>query len=267
MEGIAGVATRSQVRRGDDDYPAARLAMTREANAAIAGAFDGGAEHVLVSDAHGGMANLLPVDLDRRATLVFGSPKVPWGMMNGIGPEVDTCVFIGYHAAAGSANATMEHTFSSAHFTDFWVDEERWSELHVNAAVAGRFDATVAFLAGDDVICRMAEELLPGIATVATKSAIGRTAVASLHPAHACDLITAGVRDAVADRSGLKPFAPQAPHLLRVALMNSGMAEMCTHLPGTQRVDARTIQITCPDIGTLYNVVVCWAALAAQAPS
>ena len=38
MEGVAGVATREQCRRGASDYDIGRRLMTGEANAAIAGA-------------------------------------------------------------------------------------------------------------------------------------------------------------------------------------------------------------------------------------
>jgi D-amino peptidase len=39
MEGVAGVATLRQVWRGSDDFPAARMLMTREVNAAVDGSF------------------------------------------------------------------------------------------------------------------------------------------------------------------------------------------------------------------------------------
>ena len=55
-----------QVMRGTDDYLAARLLMTREANAAVAGAFEGGATSVVVNDSHGDMENLLPEEMDPR---------------------------------------------------------------------------------------------------------------------------------------------------------------------------------------------------------
>src|SRR5207302_4518436 len=69
MEGVAGIAHIRQVMRGTDDYPAARQLMTREANAAVAGAFAGGATRVVVNDSHGDMTNLLPDELDPRAEL------------------------------------------------------------------------------------------------------------------------------------------------------------------------------------------------------
>ena len=53
MEGVAGVATLDQVARGGHGYPRAQQLMTNEANAAIAGAFEGGATEVLINDSHG----------------------------------------------------------------------------------------------------------------------------------------------------------------------------------------------------------------------
>src|SRR5213080_3764548 len=82
MEGVAGIAHLRQVWRGSDDYPACRVLMTKEANAAVAGAFDGGATGVVVNDSHGDMANLLAEKLDPRAELVLGSPKT-LSMMQG----------------------------------------------------------------------------------------------------------------------------------------------------------------------------------------
>ncbi|KGT01787.1 D-aminopeptidase family protein [Burkholderia pseudomallei] len=41
--------------------------MTAEANAAVEGAFAGGATRVWVNDSHGGFRNLLPDGIDARA--------------------------------------------------------------------------------------------------------------------------------------------------------------------------------------------------------
>jgi D-amino peptidase len=111
MEGIAGIAHLQQVWRGSDDFPASRLLMTREANAAVAGAFDGGATGVVVNDSHGDMYNLLAEEMDPRAELLIGSPK-SWSMMQGFGPDFDVALFIGYHASAGTEGAVLDHTYS-----------------------------------------------------------------------------------------------------------------------------------------------------------
>ena len=95
MEGIGGITTVRQTTRGTDDYAWARQLMTQEANAAIAGAADAGALKIVVSDSHGDMGNLLPLELDPRAELVQGTPKLPWSMMTGIEEGFTGCVFLG----------------------------------------------------------------------------------------------------------------------------------------------------------------------------
>ena len=93
MEGVAGIATIDQVVRGGSGYPRAQELMTEEANAAIRGAFAGGAAEVLVNDSHGTMDNLLHDRLDPRARVVFGAPR-PSCMVQGITRDDDLAVFV-----------------------------------------------------------------------------------------------------------------------------------------------------------------------------
>src|SRR5438067_8447863 len=115
MEGIAGIAHIRQVMRGTDDYPRSRELMTEEANAAVAGAFDGGATRVVVNDSHGDMTNLLPDAMDHRAEFTLGSLKVPHSMMTGIGPGLGCALFIGDYAGAGTEGAVLDHKHSGRH--------------------------------------------------------------------------------------------------------------------------------------------------------
>lgn len=82
MEGCAGVVHVDQTRRTGNDYTQARRWMTLEANAAIRGAFAGGATRVVVNDSHGDMRNLLLDELDPRAELISGALK-PLSMVQG----------------------------------------------------------------------------------------------------------------------------------------------------------------------------------------
>ena len=83
MEGISGVVHGDHTGRDGQDYELARRLMTLEANAAIEGAFEGGADEIVVNDSHGTQRNLLPELLDPRAQLITGSPK-QLSMMAGI---------------------------------------------------------------------------------------------------------------------------------------------------------------------------------------
>src|SRR5439155_17078650 len=111
MEGVSGVVTWAQSGSDGHDYPAARESMTNEVNAAIGAAYDAGATEVVVVDAHGGGTNLRRTDIDRRALLISGLP-MPMGMMTGIDDSFAAVMFIGYHASASAANATMGHTYT-----------------------------------------------------------------------------------------------------------------------------------------------------------
>lgn len=120
MEGIAGVTGRSDITPGNWDYERFRHQMTNEANAAVQGAFLGGAETVIVPDSHGGMRNLLYEELDPRADLISGHNKM-LTMVEG-GQEADGAIFVGYHARAGSEAAVMDHTISGAMVHHWFVD-------------------------------------------------------------------------------------------------------------------------------------------------
>src|SRR5690349_15621309 len=85
LEGIAGVSHPRPTGRDDQEYPAAVELMVGETNAAIAGACEAGASDVLVNDSHGGMYNLRPAAIDRRARLLQGQKA--WSMVAGAAPH------------------------------------------------------------------------------------------------------------------------------------------------------------------------------------
>src|SRR4051812_37800679 len=179
MEGVAGVATVDQIVRGGTGYPRAQELMTEEANAAIRGAFSGGATEVLVNDSHGTMDNLLHDLLDPRARVVFGAPR-PSCMVQGITRDDDLAVFVGYHAAAG-ADGVLAHTFSS-NFTELRVNGAPMTEAEVNALYAASYGVPVAVVTGDDQICGVATKAFPGVSAVEVKRATGWSATDSLQP-------------------------------------------------------------------------------------
>ena len=96
MEGVTGVTTWDQVTPGHVEYGRFRRLMTEDVNAAVRGAFVGGADEVTVSDGHWNGGNILIEELDPRAQLNTGSPS-PYSMMQGIDEGVNGVFFVGYH--------------------------------------------------------------------------------------------------------------------------------------------------------------------------
>ena len=103
MEGIAGVSHAAPTQRGDSGYAAAVRLMDGEANAAIAGAFDGGATEVVVNDSHGSMFNLTPEAIDPRARLVQGRKPMSMVESADIG-RYDVALFVGLPRPRGSSD-------------------------------------------------------------------------------------------------------------------------------------------------------------------
>src|SRR5207245_9495230 len=221
MEGIAGIAHLQQVWRGTDDFPASRELMTAEANAAVAGAFDGGATNVVVNDSHGDMYNLLPEGLDPRAELIIGSPKT-LSMMQGFGPDFEVALFVGYHAAAGTQAAVLDHTYSGRLSYEVRLNGEPATEAELNAAFAGTYGVPVGLVTGDDKACAQPAKRLPGIRTVVVKEAYGRGVAKSMHPSAAREAIRKAAAEAAqaAGSGELKPYRPEPPFVLEADLVN-----------------------------------------------
>lgn len=262
MEGVAGIATFDQVIRGGFGYQRAQELMTGEANAAIAGAFDGGASEVIINDSHGTMDNLLHELLDPRARVVFGSPKAQC-MAEGLSPDCDVALFIGYHAPAG-ANGVLAHTFSS-HFTEVRINGAVVSEAEVNALYATSVGVPVGLLTGDDVICRIAQERMSGIATSEVKIAHGYTATNSLAPSVARDAIRAAAERAVRDAGSLTLPSLAELFVVGVDMPTPMAAELAMSIPGTVRTSDRGVECTVTSAGDVLGLIVVFYELAASA--
>jgi D-amino peptidase len=257
MEGVAGVTTRRHVTRGTDDFPLARTLMIEEANAAIAGAFDGGATHVVVTDSHSDMGNLVPDRIDPRAQLILGSPKLPWSMMAGIREGFGCALFVGYHAGGGTEAAVMDHTYTGS-FVDVRVNGETWNETHLNAALAGTFGVPVGLVTGDDKCCEQAEKRLPGIRTVVVKTGVARHVAVNVSPELARAKIRLAAAETVRDHGALEPFRPEPPFAIEVDLADTAMADVAALPPGTERPAPRTVRFEHEDFREGVRAFLTW---------
>ncbi|MGI4891529.1 MAG: M55 family metallopeptidase, partial [Janthinobacterium lividum] len=124
IEGVANVFHPEQTRAGNAEYERARRWMTAEADAAVRGAFDGGATEVLVNDSHGGFRNLIPDSIDRRARFVLGKPRY-LSMMAGVDGCNAVCM-IGYHARAGSRGVVGPPNKNMPGTRGRVIQEEMW---------------------------------------------------------------------------------------------------------------------------------------------
>jgi len=116
------------------------------------------------------------------------------------------------------------------------------------------------------VIYAVAEKAFPGVVTVPVKTALGRTAARSKHPAAAREAITAGAARAVASATAgtIRPVPIPDELVIEAELRPNGAAEMAALVPGTERTDARTVRYPAATPRTAMDVLIVWSALTSQ---
>jgi D-amino peptidase len=254
MEGITGVTTWDQVTPGHPEYARFRKLMTQDVNAAIRGAYDAGADEVIVADGHWNASNILIEELDPRARLNSGSPS-PFSMMQGIGESVNGVFFVGYHARNGSPEAVLDHTWSSKTVSNVWLNDTLTGEYGLNAALAGHFGVPVIMVSGDQTACGQMAELLGNVETAVVKQASGRFAADCLPPQVTEDMICLSAKRAVerlTEGDIPDPFVLDMPITVTVEFFTSDMADRATRIPFTKR-DGRCVSFTAQEMESAYN--------------
>jgi D-amino peptidase len=244
MEGIAGLSA-------TDDPLGPRL-MTREVNAAIAGAFAAGATRVVVNDAHGSHANLLQDQLDPRATLIRGSLK-PYGMMQGLDSTFHAVLFIGYHGRARTLGGFAAHTGSGI-VADLRVGGRSVGEAGMNTLYAAWYGVPVVFISGDSLAIVQMRELVPEVVGVAVKSGIWDRAVVTLSPDSA-QAVTA--REVARALRATRPRAVSVARPVAVELeyANPIYAHIAEGIPGVRRTGFSTVAFSAPDYPSAYRMI------------
>jgi len=247
MEGISGIVSSEQTNSEAREYQVARKWMAEDVNAVVAGLLAAGATEIVVNDSHGGMRNISPDDLRPEAALISGTPKA-LSMMAGFDGSFDACVFVGYHAKAGTASATLDHTISSSSVYEIKVNGVEVPELGLNAAIAGYYGVPVIMLSGDGAACRQAKSLLgDSLVTVPVKEALSRTAAKLVPLPEARRRLQEAAGEALLRRDQRKPFRFDPPCEFSLTFQNSAQAELGEALPGVTRPAARTLTFSTQD--------------------
>lgn len=247
MEGIWGVVHSDQTSADSRDYSYARKWMAEDVNAVVEGLLEAGATEVVVNDSHGSMRNILPQDFHPKASLISGSPK-PLSMMQGIDGSFAACIFVGYHAKAGTTSSILDHTISGSAMKSIKINGLELPELGINGAIAGYFKVPVIMLSGDAETCRQAKTILGSeIVTADVKEGLGRFAARLLPADEARRRLKEGAKQALLKRDKIAPFKLNPPLNFELEFQTSAQAEMPALLPQVKRTGPRTVTFTAND--------------------
>lgn len=260
IEGVAGVVHHQQVRAGNPEYERARVLMTHEANAAIAGAFDGGATHVLVNDSHGDFRNMAAEQLDPRARFVLGKPR-SLGMMAGVEQGVAGVCLVGYHSRA-QGRGILAHTINSFAFRRVLFNGAEMGEAGIYGALAGEYGVPVVMGSGDDAFIEEHRPLFPQAVFVQTKRATGQTSGISLSPEEARAAIRAGVAAALRSQPPA-PYRVATPLEVRIETQTPALADLFCQWPTLRRLAGDEVGFDAPSVEAAVRMLNCLSAMSA----
>ncbi|MGA8473676.1 MAG: M55 family metallopeptidase [Candidatus Cybelea sp.] len=266
MEGVAGVCAWEQVdaRRPHPDFAIYRRYYTREVNSAIEGARAAGTTGVVVNDAHGPMRNLVLEEFPDDVRVIFGDRK-PFSMVQDADGGFGGAFFLGYHGAAGDADAVLCHTYTPSVIYELRLNDIRCSEATLNAALLGYYGVPLLLVTGDRTTVEGVQSQMPWVHGAIVKTSIGNRAAASMTPAAACRSIRREAENAVRDAATAQLFSLKPPIVLDVQLVTASQAHLIATIPGFKRTSSRSVQFTHDDFRVVFKAFVASFRLGALA--
>lgn len=256
MEGVSGLVRWQDVVTRGMDYPRNRHLMTEDANAAVAGAFEAGADEVVVEENHGveDLCDLVIDEIDERCTVVRGAGRPTATTMAALDADVDVALLVGHHARAGSFPGIMAHTISYEVFSAVRVGGHDCGETEIMAIRAGELGVPVGLVTGDQVVVEQLCKRVGQAEGVVVKRALSRVAGQVIPPSRARAAIRGGARHAVerAARGELRPYLEEpAPYAIEVELradVGEALRRNLASLPEFELVGDRTVRTEAPDM-------------------
>jgi D-amino peptidase len=260
MEGVAGVCAWEQVdaRTPHPDFEIYRRCYTQEVRSAIEGARAGGATRAVVNDAHGPMRNLLLDDLPDDVRIIFGNRK-PFSMVQDADRGFDGAFFVGYHGAAGAADAVLCHTYTPTVIYEVRLNGVACSEATINAALLGYYGVPLLLVTGDRTTVEDVRSQMPWVRGVVVKDSIGNRAANSMTPAAACRAIRRAAEEAVRNAGDAELFRFEPPIALDVQLVTAAAAQLVSTIPSCERTGSRSVRFVHDDMAVIFKAfVACW---------
>lgn len=224
MEGAWGIGCKAQTDKKSSMYKKGAEYLTEDVNAAIDGAFAGGADEVIVADMHNGSFNINYDEIDARAQIVAGFPhkaaRFPY-----LDNSVDGMFLVAYHSMAGTLWGTLEHTFTSLGWHRVEINGQPVGETAIDGAIAGDSGVPVVMVSGDDKLCNEAEALIEGVSSACVKHGLGRERTMFLPRDIARENIWNAAKRGVSLVNTIKPVIFESPVEIKIVNKHTSGAD------------------------------------------
>ena len=261
MEGLAGI---TNWKDETEDRERFRNAMNEQVEWVLEGIskskHNKEITHIYIADSHGGGQNLSYDrlnDKDERVWLVSGSPR-PQYMMPAMDDSFDMVFLVGYHAGAGEAASSMDHTYSGASVQNIYINGQLMNEGTINSAYAGIvYKVPVGLIIGDSGLERQmkGEGMMPWPEFVCTKQSLSRFSAVYKPKKLLKEETIAAVKKALDENERPQLYTLQAPYHCRMDLTNAAKCDQVQQMPGIHRTAGRTVEFESTSFTEIYDAI------------
>jgi len=240
IEGVCGSTHWNECDNDKPDWNEFKKQMTSEVAATCKGAMAAGAKEIVVQDAHGTGRNITAKDLPDGVKLIRGWSGHPNAMVQELDKSFDALMFVGYHSRAGSSGNPLAHTMRGSYVDYLKINDDYASEFLLHGLLAATMNVPVAFLAGDDGLCKHVKNINKNITTVAVKEGIGDSTI-NLHPKAAIEKIWQGTESALKSDLTKCVLPKYNEYKIELRFKKHQQAYDASFYPGCKLIDPQTI--------------------------
>lgn len=261
MEGLAGI---TNWKDETEDRERFRNAMNEQVEWVLEGIskskHNKEITHIYIADSHGGGQNLSYDrlnDKDERVWLVSGSPR-PQYMMPAMDDSFDMVFLVGYHAGAGEAASSMDHTYSGASVQNIYINGQLMNEGTINSAYAGIVHKVpVGLIIGDSGLERQmkGDGMMPWPEFVCTKQSLSRFSAVYKPKKLLKEETIAAVKKALDENERPQLYTLQAPYHCRMDLTNAAKCDQVQQMPSIHRTAGRTVEFESTSFTEIYDAI------------
>lgn len=253
LEGMPYVVIPGHLNLKGSLYEEARKIATKVTLIVVEELHKNGFDEVTVSDSHGPMVNLLVEDLPEYSEIIRGFPR-KGSMVADVG-GCDAALFLGYHAKFGTAQSTLDHTYSGRTVSKLCVNGVETSEFLLNTYVAGERGVPVILVAGEAKLVEEVKRHASWVETYALKHSLSRVSAKSSSWKTIEQGLKKAVKNAVTGYTQNKTeiLTANKPVKMSVTFQASHLADAAELYPEAKRVDGLTVEYTSRNMVEAFN--------------
>lgn len=205
IEGVSGVTSFPQAEVSEFG----KEMLMHDLLAVLRGIEDAGCDAV-VYDMHTDGRN---VDVSRISVpAVLGKPILP-DLWRGVGDDFDGLFMLGLHTMQHVKGACLAHSYLRE-YDSIHINGKLLGEIGVEAALAGERGIPLLFVSGDDLGCREAEELIPGVITCAVKKSLTEDSAICLPAEKTAEMLYEAALKAA--KANVEPYKLSSPYEIKI---------------------------------------------------